>query len=298
MSQDFERVKSRLDNIKAIEPLLGALRTMSMGTWQVALKKLESMAQYEQYLDEILLEILPQFLNKRPPKNKKLPKETQTTDVIILVIGTERGLCGKFNENLATIAIDWINEQNFRNYQLWAMGSKLIKELLHREIDLSKRFSFQTSALPSFEETFLTTQNWLSDYEQNAFSQFFLLYNQPMKGVNYQFTSLQLLPYEIREINSFTRTKTQKWPPPIIETDPQRIYQQIIHYLVTSNYHKALLKSTISEHAARYHLMQEAKNNAEDIIEDLNRVINNERKRQITQEMQELASGAGLLDNK
>ncbi len=68
MSQDFERVKSRLDNIKAIEPLLGALRTMSMGTWQLALKKLESMAQYEQYLDEILLEILPQFLNKRPPK--------------------------------------------------------------------------------------------------------------------------------------------------------------------------------------------------------------------------------------
>jgi F0F1-type ATP synthase gamma subunit len=44
--------------------------------------------------------------------------------------------------------------------------------------------------------------------------------------------------------------------------------------------------------------MQEAKNNAEEIIEDLYRVINTERKRRITQEMQELASGAGLLDNK
>jgi F0F1-type ATP synthase gamma subunit len=44
--------------------------------------------------------------------------------------------------------------------------------------------------------------------------------------------------------------------------------------------------------------MQEAKNNAEEIIEDLQQVINAERKRKITQDIQELASAAGLLDNK
>jgi F0F1-type ATP synthase gamma subunit len=42
--------------------------------------------------------------------------------------------------------------------------------------------------------------------------------------------------------------------------------------------------------------MQEAKDNAEDIVEDLTQIINKERKRKITQEMQELAAGSGLLE--
>jgi F0F1-type ATP synthase gamma subunit len=59
----------------------------------------------------------------------------------------------------------------------------------------------------------------------------------------------------------------------------------------------SLLKSAAAEHAARFNLMEEAKENADDIIEELRQVINTERKRKITQQMQELAAGAGLLDN-
>jgi F-type H+-transporting ATPase subunit gamma len=298
MTQDFERVKSRLDNIKAIEPLLGALRTMSMGTWQIALKKLEAMAQYEQYLDAILLEILPNLPKKRVKRNRKSSQPTTKTDTILLIIGTERGLCGKFNENLASAALDWITIQNFTSYQIWAMGTKMIKELSQRGVELSGRHPLQTSALPSFEDSFQITQDWLNNYESGKFNQSFIIYNQPKKGGQVQFESLMLLPYEIPIAPASTQEKTQKWPPPIIETDPQYIYQIIIHYLIASNYHKALLKSAIAEHSTRYNLMQEAKNNAEEIIEDLYRVINTERKRRITQEMQELASGAGLLDNK
>jgi F-type H+-transporting ATPase subunit gamma len=298
MTQDFERVKSRLDNIKAIEPLLGALRTMSMGTWQIALKKLEAMAQYEQYLDAILLEILPNLPKKRVKRNRKSSQPTTKTDTILLIIGTERGLCGKFNENLASAALDWITTQNFTSYQIWATGTKMIKELSQRGVELSGWHPLQTSALPSFEDSFQITQDWLNNYESGKFNQFFIIYNQPKKGGQVQFERLMLLPYEIPIAPASTQEKTQKWPPPIIETDPQYIYQIIIHYLIASNYHKALIKSAIAEHSTRYNLMQEAKNNAEEIIEDLYRVINTERKRRITQEMQELASGAGLLDNK
>jgi F-type H+-transporting ATPase subunit gamma len=87
----------------------------------------------------------------------------------------------------------------------------------------------------------------------------------------------------------------EKWPPPIIETDPRGIYKQIIQHYIASSFHQILLKSAAAEHGARYNLMEEAKKNADEIINDLQMLINIERKKKITQEMQELASGAGLL---
>ena len=298
MAQDFERVKSRLDNIKAIEPLLGALRTMSMGTWQVALKQIEDIAQYEQYLADVLVKILPYLNQARKRKNRKPSRKPAKTDTIILIIGTERGLCGKFNEKLASSALTWIEAQNFPSYQIWAFGSKMIRALSRRNVNLDCQASLQTSALPPFEESFITTQKWLRQYEALAFNEFFILYNQSIKGGSYQFTTLKLLPYEVSDSIQSTQNSTQQWPPPIIETDPQTIYQQIICYLIAASFHNILLRSAVAEHSSRYNLMQEAKNNAEEIIEELNQVINTERKKKITQEMQELASGAGLLDNK
>jgi len=298
MAQDFERVKSRLDNIKAIEPLLGALRTMSMGTWQVALKQIGEIAQYERSLDDVLVEILPFLKQARKKSKRKPPQKPAKADAVILIIGTERGLCGKFNEKLANSALAWIDAQNFSSYQIWVLGTKMIQELSRRNVELDWQETLQTSALASFEESFITTQKWLSQYEALAFNQFFILYNQSIKGGSYQFATLRLLPYELSDLIQINQKVTQQWPPPIIETDPQSIYQQIIRYLIAASYQKALLGSAVAEHSSRYNLMQEAKNNAEDIIEDLKQVINTERKRKITQEMQELASGAGLLDNK
>jgi F-type H+-transporting ATPase subunit gamma len=90
----------------------------------------------------------------------------------------------------------------------------------------------------------------------------------------------------------------EKWPPPIIETDPKGIYHQIIQNFIASTYYQIVLKSAAAEHAARFNLMQEAKDNADELLQELRSVINTERKRKITQQMQELAVGAGLLDNK
>jgi len=98
-------------------------------------------------------------------------------------------------------------------------------------------------------------------------------------------------------ININSQHNNPIWPPPIIETDPRGIFNQIIIQKIASIFYQAQLKSIIAENSFRYNLLQEAEDNAGEIIEELKSVINTERKRKITQQMQELASGAGLLDN-
>lgn len=297
MAQTFERAKSRLNNILAIEPLLGALRTLSMGTWQIALKKIARMQQYEENYDHILIEILPKIEEIKLRKPKKAKKEVGIADAMILIIGTERGLCGKFNKVLANNAINWIDEQSFPSHQIWTMGSRMTRELERMGVNITWRKPLPASALPSYQQSYITTQTWLEQFEGYEFNHFFVLFNQIAKSGGYQFSSFRLLPYAIQRPISLVDKIERRWPPAIVETDPKGIYHQIIEHYIASSFYQILLKSAAAEHASRYNLMQEAKDNAQEIIEDLQQTINNERKRKITQEMQELASGAGLLDN-
>jgi len=296
MAQTFERAQSRLDNIKSIDPLLSALRTLSMGAWQMALNKLAKIQSYEKNYSRILKEILPHISDKqfRPSGKKKGPP---IASAIILIIGSERGLCGKFNQILALNALAWIKEQKFPSYQVWAMGNRLIRELERMKVDISWSNPLPASDVPTYQDAYSHTQNWLSQFESYDFNQLFLIHNQIKAGSNYQFGTLKLLPYELNTLETEPEQNANLWPPSIIETEPDEIYHQIIEQRIALSFYQVLLKSAAAEHSSRYSLMQDAKDNAEDIVEELNRIINTERKRKITQEMQELASGAGLLDN-
>lgn len=297
MSQSFERAKSRLKNIQAIEPLIGALRTLSMGIWQMALNKLARIKQYEENYDHILLEIMPKISEKGLRKPIKAKSDVEIADTIILIIGSERGLCGKFNKILIENAIDWIQEQRFPSQQVWAMGSRMIRDLERKGVKVSWRKPLPASQLTTYQQAYRTTRTWLEQFEEYAFNRFIVHFNQIAKGGGYQFTTFNLLPYEIHHTLSSIDESQKRWPPPIIETDPKGIYHQIVEHHIASSLYQILIKSAAAEHSSRFNLMQEAEDNAEEIIEELQQSINTERKRKITQEIQELASGAGLLDN-
>ena len=294
MTQSYENAKSRLNNITTIKPLLSALRTLSMGTWQMSMKRYATMHQYQDHLGRILTQVFP-TIKEKELKGQKNNLSIQTDiDTVILVIGTERGLCGKFNNYLAENAISWINSQNFPSYQIWGFGSRLIREIELLGAQISWQKPLHTSDMASYQVAYQNTQNWLVQYESYKFNRLVIIHNELIEGQT-SFSTYQLLPYQFpqpAENNHFDPL----WPPPIIETDPMGIYNQIIERIIASSYYQIIQKSAIAEHSTRYNLMQESIENADDIIEELQLVINAERKKQITQEMQELATGAGMLD--
>ncbi len=269
-----------------------------MGAWQMAKNKIARMQQYEVNFNRILIEILPQIDRNKIQKPQIPDQSNLIADTIVLIVGTERGLCGKFNESLANNALAWIDRQNFYDCQIWIMGSRLQREMKKKDVEFSWRKPLPEGTLFTYQEAYVIIQKWLEQYEAFEFNQFIILYNQIAPGGNHKFSQYYLLPYQIQHPTTPIKEAHNAWPPPIIETDPKGIYNQIIQHYIASSFYQILLKSAAAEHSARYNLMQEAKDNAEEIIEELNRVINAERKRQITQEMQELAVGAGLLDQK
>jgi F-type H+-transporting ATPase subunit gamma len=296
MSQSFEQAKSRLANVRAIQPLLSALRTMSMGAWQIANKKIVYLIEYEENYDRILNQVLPTMTEKLLNTRYIASTSTSTAEMIFLVIGSERGLCGKFNTTMAEKALAYIEQAGCESYQIWVMGSRLMREFERMGVHISWRMALPASGLTTYQQAYSLTQNWLEQFETYAFNQFIVLHNQVATGGSHQFTSYNLLPYVIQRSIGQNDKESKQWPPSIIETDSKGIYNQIIQHFIASSFYQVLLRSAAAEHSARYRLMQEASENAEEIIEELVRVVNAERKRRITQEMQELAVGSGLLE--
>jgi F-type H+-transporting ATPase subunit gamma len=299
MSQSYERIVARLNNLQAIEPLLGALRTISMGTWQMAQNKLGRLADYQENYHQVLAQISPLLkeTEQTRPGPVENPEDANSANVALL-IGTERGLCGRFNENLVESALQWMESQPDGDFRIWAMGSRVIRSLGNQGIEPVWSEPLNANSLGSYRQAYLTTQQWAQRVENAEFSRLSVLHQKAKGEGKVQFAAVDLFPFDLKLDESKPPAEDLPWPPPIIETDPEGIYQQIRGHFIASTFYRALLESAIAEHSSRFILLEDAKKNTDDIITDLNRDLNIERKRKITRDMQELAIGAGLIDNK
>ena len=265
-----------------------------MGNWQVALNKLKHIQQYESHYNRILYEILPAI-------DRNIlggPEPDLVGKVIILVIGTEHGLCGRFNDLLAENAIKWLETQDFPQPDIWVFGTKMASTLKRKGISPNWEQSLPAREVGTYEQAYRMTQNWLNRYENHEFERLVVLYNQAIRGGGNKFSTLTLLPYQIQSPPSAPSIESETRPTPIIETDPVGILRQINRHFLASSFYQVQLQSMIAESSSRFRIMEEAKQNAGEIMTTLTQSIQSERKRQITQEMQELAVGAGLIDNK
>ncbi len=296
---DIERVQSRLGNIRTVEPILGALRTISLGNWQAALKQHRSLQAYAARLQALLPALMPYLSARQRGSARRRAGEAamgQPGRVLLVVIGSERGLCGRFNAAVVERA------QAHRAAQLAAGGAVQLGVLGGRAARLLERAgqaimwreSVAATALPLFEPALRRTRAWLASYEAGELDAVDLVYNAYRGPGQYAPQVLRLIPPEAPPLAAGV-ADSALWPPPIVETDPMALYARVLEQWTALTFYATLLDAAAAEHATRFQLMEAATQNAERLIEDLTQELQAIRRQAITREMQELAAGAGLL---
>jgi len=288
--EDLERVETRLDHIRTVEPILSAMRTISLGSWQAALKRKDSVRRYEERLAAMLPALLPHL---PPPFIPPNGEERGGARVVALAIGTERGLCGRFNVAVVERAERYLAEQTAAGAQveLMALGTRVRRVFQRRQRPLAWLGALSATALPPYHLAFDLTRRWLARYEEHELDAVDLVYNAYHGTARYEPTVVRLIPPALPT----TGSDALPWPPPIIETDPLSLYTRIVEQWAAVSLYGLLLESAAAEHSARYQLMEAATQSAERLIDELTLVVQTARQQAITQEMQELAVGAGLI---
>ena len=281
-----ENIEQRLDAITAVTPLLNALRMMSLGSWRAAQKQHNGVLAYQQRLLSLLPAVLPQL--SRP----LVRRADRAQRAVVLMIGSERGLCGRFNANVAEFAMTFSAEiaQHFSSVELWVLGKRGLRAIERLGQAADSFNSLPSSKLPPLSLASELSQRWLAEYEMMTLDRVDVVVATRTQTGLTKPKAQPLLPIELPQ----TALKKPSWPPPIIETDPQRLYSQIVRQWTVLRLYELLLLSAETEHATRYQMMETASQNADSLSDELTLALHSQRQQQITREMQELAVSAGL----
>jgi len=353
--EQIERAQERLENIRGVKPILGGLRTISLGSWQAALKRRSGVRDYALRLESLLPSLVPHVY--APPaigvrlRQRLLPgvrlaatarageaDPSRPRRVEALVVGSERGLCGRFNVAVADQADRYLKIQTAQGVEVnvRALGSRVERALDRRGLDTGRAGALSVATLPPFSLALGLTRRWLEAYEQEDLDAVDVIYNGYRGTGAYEPRVARLIPPRLPEEDPLTRPDANDghtrnrtgrvvvpsqalgeqdplrrpryaasrpqperlWPPPIIETDPHSIYASVVEQLAAVQLYEILLEAAAAEHSTRFQLMETATQNADRLIEELTLITQTARRQAITQELAELAAGAGLIGRK
>ena len=294
----LDRAEERLENVRSVEPILSALRTISMGSWQSALRQVRQVKRYGRVMGRIVPRLLAHLPDKKGWKglfpDRKRGEKQASRRIRTLVIGSERGLCGEYNSVIVRKLHAYLEEQEQVKSQIdvAVLGSRLESRLQRAGIktDWSDRLSL--SKLPTYDLAQRLVHGWLDQFEREKIDAVDVVYNAYQTGGGYEPMIVRLIP---PESDAYRQKDEPLWPPTIVETDPLPLYLQLAQQWIILRLYEILLSAAVAVHSNRYQLMESATQNAEELIEELSVTIQRARQEAITREMQELAAGAGLI---
>lgn len=299
MSTGKEQAQSRLANLKAIEPMLSAMRVLSLSNMQMALKRLGALSKYNDRFTRLAaqLPILTPALqsasmSKKNEQERLADKDTkQPARRLLLVLGSSRGICGQYNTRLADLAEKERAEDT--SSDLVPFGNRLQRALTQRKQPFSPREAISKGSLPHFASLGAELTEWRNDFEQGHWHSVCVLsFRRKGSGADFQAEISPLFPMQVvhQEL-----VADHSWPAPIIEGDPLLMRAKIDEHLRALYFYQLLLEAVAAENIFRYRLLEDARENTEELLEELNQSIQIERRKEITRQLQETLAGSGLL---
>lgn len=287
--EDVERAQERLQHIRSVAPILDALRMVSLGSWQKARKRWTSSEQYSNRL----LTMLPHLLPHLPHKAPAAPQATGPARRVVVVAGSERGLCARFNMDVVDYAEAYLDRRRDAGESpaLAALGGRVVRLFVAAEEPLAWSQSLSVTSLPPLSLAFSMTRQWLAQFEKGQIDAVTCIHNAYEGMGRYEPTAMTILPPELPG----KQGPADAWPPPIVETDPVALYTHIVQQWTAVSFYLLLLESAMAEHSLRYQVLDSATQNVERLTDDLSAVVQAARQQTITREMQSLAVAAGLI---
>lgn len=215
-----------------------------------------------------------------------LLEERDIKKTLYIVITSDRGLCGGYNTNALKKAVRDI--ENPEKATFITIGKKAYEYLRNRKYDIYKHY-LGISESPEFSDAQSIAKESLRLFEREKADEIKLVYTRLISTISQEATLLKLLPIEKRE-DIQTSDEFVNYEP-----SPEIVLDYLIPKYIESTIYGALVESAASEQASRRIAMENATDNAQEMIEDLTLTFNQARQSAITQEISEIVSGAEAL---
>ena len=299
---NLKELKTRISSVKSTQKITSAMKMVAASRLKRAQEAAEAARPYAERMERMISSILEN--TGFTEGGSKLLAGTGAEDThLIVVVTSDRGLCGGFNSSISREARDRTRELQAAGkiVKLLCVGRKGRDQLKSEFGDnIVDTYEGLGRSGVTFEEANEVANRVIDMFDGGEFDVCTVVYNKFVSAIMQVVTPQQIIPVDINvaeETAEDDAAPANDGPDAKYEYEPseQEILLEILPGNLKIQLFRALLESSASEHGARMSAMDNATRNAGDMIDGLTQTFNRTRQAKITSELIEIISGAEAL---
>lgn len=280
MGQNVVKIKSRIKSVTGAYKVTSAMKLVSTVKLKQWKNKMLANKDYNKQLDEVV-DLLLSFTKKTTSPFMKINEKANKK--LYVIISSTLGLCGSYNTNIFKVADAKITKED----EAIILGQKGIVRYSKEEFKVIDGFEDSTSYIAK-DFVNRIKDYILKEYINGTYSEIHIIYSEYKNSLVFFAKDYKLLP--------FTTSKEESNDyPPIFEPSVNELVDKLIPFYLETCLYSKLLESAVCEQAARSNAMENATNNAKDLLDELHIEFNKARQAAITQEITEIVSAAKAM---
>lgn len=282
MSANMKEIKERIDSVKNTSQITNAMNIVSSTKFKkfqvLTLKSRNYAYAVNEAFDNLVASL-------KGNKFVIFDGKPEVRRVGIIVMTSDRGLCGSFNSNtfrrLESMRKQF--EKEGKDVSVVTIGRKAKEYCKNRDINVDSEY---TQMIPEtmFETGKKISEDVVQFYLNDFYDEVYMIYSKFVSAVEYNIQVEKLLPIEKKE-----GLPTKGY---VFDPSEEEVLNSFVPQVLNIKLYQSLLENSASEHSARMSAMKQANDNASEMIRNLEVQYNRERQGKITQELTEIISGS------
>jgi len=280
---NLKDIRDRIKSVKNIQKVTKAMKMVAAAKMRRAQERMEEARPYSQRLQSVIGHLLPDV--ERELLNLLHVRPVSRTAYV--VVTSDRGLAGSFNSNVLKKAQSEVDAIGKSQVDIFCIGKKARDHFKRRNYTIIESHTEFWNEL-SFGDAIQIGKGIIGHFTEERVDEIHVVYNEFVNVATQYAESEKLLPLEFSD-------EDYSHPERLYEPDKSQLVQSLIPRHLNIQIWKYLLESYASEQAARMVAMENATENAEEMIKDLTMEFNKARQAAITKEILEIVGGAEAL---
>lgn len=292
MSGALKEVRNRIKSVQSTQQITKAMKMVSAAKLRRAQDAITQMRPYAKKLQEVLGNIVS---NSDGDINLALATERAVEKVLVIIVTSDRGLCGGYNSNLIKLTRQIIqdkysSQQAKGNVQILPIGKKGYEHFTKGGFKVVDRYWDIFTGL-SFDKVQAAAKYAMEAFSNKEVDAVELVYSEFKNAGTQMFVAEPFLP-----VQKLEKQAGEKKADFIFEPDKEILIRELMPKILNTQLFKAVLDANASEHGARMTAMDKASDNANELLKSLKISYNRARQAAITTELTEIVSGAAALN--
>lgn len=305
MAINTKAVKARINSVKNTKKITKAMEMIAAVKMRKAVEAAVNTREYSKLANDLLKSLGNKEQSHPLSKNRKVKNE------LVILITSNRGLCGGYNSKVLKKFEKYLSETNTPqdNIKVLAIGKKAADYAKKRNIEVVSLYE-KLSDKPMHSDVLPISEKIKIDFLDKQFDKVNIIFTNYISGLNQEVVEKQILPISSKVVKELLEnTGRDSDVVEEIENEPNdgEIWEyefepskkQLIDYifpmLIEITVYQAVLESVASEHSSRMIAMKNATESAGEMIDELTLEFNKGRQAAITQEVSEIVSGTAAL---